>query len=284
MALCTIVKNIIRQLPRAKDIERRLQESITWDEMTELQKQLKYEHKPFYLFQAKEYEGLVCNFFEIAVNLKPDFLKNNSIPLVSETAEKALSMMVKFVKTNVAPLTVLEFDENLSYTYMLDHDGVFVRGWPNFIEHYRRIYSDTVKLSNIGRAPLPHFNGSEPTSIIGGWNLMVSKSSTQKDAAVEFIRFLQSDAIQRLLFEQAGYMPVVNSIYQDSVFLTSHPELIFYNKVMQRGFHRPVLVEYTKTSDIISHFVQLALKQELSVKDALQRANTMIRSNAILIK
>ncbi|MCX6121223.1 MAG: extracellular solute-binding protein [Ignavibacteriales bacterium] len=277
-------KDIIRRLPKAEEIEQRLQSSITWDELLKLREQLKYGTKPFYIFQAKDYEGLVCNYFEIAVSRKPDFFKNNSIPLTSSAAEEALSMMVGFVKTNVSPIAVLDFEENLSYRYMLDHDAVFVRGWPNFIENFRRFYPDTVKLSNIGRAPLPHFNGEKPTSILGGWNLMVSKSSTKKEAAVEFIRFLQSDHIQRLLFERAGYMPVVNSVYQDSLFLVSHPELTFYKKIMQNGFHRPALVEYTKTSNIISHFINLAIKQDLKVKDALQQANDMIQSNAILIK
>jgi hypothetical protein len=53
---------------------------------------------------------------------------------------------------------------------------------------------------------------------------------------------------------------------------------------MQNGFHRPALVEYTKTSNIISHFIHLAIKQDITVKDALQQANNMIQSNAILIK
>lgn len=277
-------KDIIHRLPNSDSIERRLQESITWDEMAALRKQLNYGNKPFYIFQAKDYEGLVCNFFELAVSRDPDFLKNNSMLLTSSTAQNALSMMVRFVKTNVTPIAVTEFDENLSYTYMLDHNGVFVRGWPNFIENYQRFYPDTVKLSNVGRAPLPHFKGKQPTSVLGGWNLMVSKSSTKKEAAVEFIRFLQSDRIQRILFERAGYMPIINSVYQDSIFLVSHPELTFYKRIMQHGFHRPALVEYTKTSDIISHFAHLAIKQELSVKEALQRANEMIQSNAILIK
>jgi len=113
---------------------------------------------------------------------------------------------------------------------------------------------------------------------------MVSKSSTKKEAAMEFIRFLESDHVQRLLFERAGYMPVVNSVYQDSTFLVAHPELIFYKKIMQNGFHRPALVEYTNTSNILSHFIHLAIKQDLPVRKALHQANEMIQSNAVLIQ
>jgi multiple sugar transport system substrate-binding protein len=277
-------RDIIQRLPDAASIERRLAESISWDEMMELRKRLNYEHKPFYIFQAKDYEGLVCNFLELAANHQPDFIKRRSIELTSLAAEHALALMVDFVKTGVTPPIVTEFDENLSYTYMLNRDAVFVRGWPNFIENYRSFYADTIKLAAIGRAALPHFNGQPSTSVFGGWNLMVSKSSQKKEAAVEFIRFLQQDDIQRLLFEQGGYIPIVNSVYQDSIFLKSHSELMLYNRLVRRGTHRPMLVEYTKTSDIISHYAHIAIKQELPVREALRRADEMIKSNAVMIK
>ena len=101
---------------------------------------------------------------------------------------------------------------------------------------------------------------------------------------MEFIRFLQSDKIQRLLFERGGYIPIIKSVYEDSVFLKSHPELMLYYGLVQRGVHRPTLVEYTKTSDIISHYAHAAIKQEITVHEALRRADEMIKSNAVLIK
>jgi multiple sugar transport system substrate-binding protein len=277
-------RDIIRRLPDAASIERRLQESISWDEMMTLRKRLKYENKPFYIFQAKDFEGLVCNFLELAANHQPNFIQRRSIELQAPAAEEALTLLVNFVKTGITPSVVTEFDENLSYTYMLDNDAVFVRGWPNFLENYRSFHPDTAKLANIGRAALPHFKGQRSTSVFGGWNLMVSKTSQKKAAAMEFIRFLQSDKIQRLLFERGGYIPIIKSVYEDSVFLKSHPELMLYYGLVQRGVHRPTLVEYTKTSDIISHYAHAAIKQEITVHEALRRADEMIKSNAVLIK
>ena len=113
---------------------------------------------------------------------------------------------------------------------------------------------------------------------------MVSKSSTKKEAAIEFIRFFQSETIQRMIFERTGYLPAINSVYEDSVFLRTHNELAFFHQLLRRGFHRPALVEYTKVSDIISHFTHLAIKQELSVDEALTRTDELIHSNEVLIK
>lgn len=277
-------KDILHTLPDADAIERRLQTSITWDEMIGLQKRLGYQKKPFYVFQAKDYEGLVCNFFELAVGNDEHFFAGNDIRLGSKPAEKALQTLVNFVQTNVSPQSVVNFDENLSYRYMLDSDAVFVRGWPNFVENFRTFYRDTAKLSALCRAPLPHVKGKKPTSVFGGWNMMISKSSTKKKEAAEFIRFMQSEEVQRLMFERGGYIPILTSVYQDSAFLEKHTELKFYYQLLHQGFHRPALEEYTKTSDVISYFTHLALKQELSVSEALKRADEMIRSKAVLIK
>ncbi len=277
-------RDIIHRLPDASAVEKRLQESISWKELVRLRKRLGYMNKPFFLFPAKDYEGLVCNFFELAVGYEPEFLKSNTFRLLSPSAAKSLQMMVDFVKNGTTPQVVTDFDEYLCDTYMLDHDAVFMRSWPDFVQNFRTSYPDTAKLKNIAKAPLPHFEGRQSTSVFGGWNLMISKSSTKKAAAIEFIRFFQSEAIQRMIFERMGYLPAINSVYEDSLFLRTHNELIFFHKLLRRGFHRPALIEYTKVSDIISHYAHLAIKREITVEEALTRSNELIRSSEVLIK
>jgi multiple sugar transport system substrate-binding protein len=277
-------RDIIRKLPDADAIEKRLKESITWEEMALLRKRSAFRNKPFYLFPAKDYEGLVCNYLELAVGNDPDFLKSNKFNFLSPSAAKPLQMMVDFVKDGTTPRDVVDFDEFLCNKYMLDHDGVFVRSWPDFIKNMRSSYSDTSKLENIVEAPLPHFKGRPSTSVFGGWNLMVSKSSVKKKEAIEFIRFFQSETIQRMIYERMGYLPAINSVYEDSAFLSKHNELLSLHKLRSRGFHRPALVDYTKVSDIISHFAHLAIKREITVDEALIRIDEHIRSNEVMIK
>ena len=278
-------KDFLQQLPDAKQVEEKIERSITWKELINLRKRLGLDNKPFYIFQANDYEGLVCNYFEIIASLDRNFFKHNTIHLTGTTAKQALRLLVDFVHTsNLSPLQVTEFDENKSYEYMLEHDAMFVRGWPNFIENFRKTYPDTAKFRFIGKAPLPHFEGSAPTSVYGGWNLMVSRFSSNKAAAVEFIRFLQTEEAQKIMFNLGGYIPVNNKVYSDSLYLAQHPDLVFYRSLVNNGFHRPFLEDYTKTSDIISHFVYLAIKKELSVDEALARASAMIKSKQVLIK
>ena len=56
--------DIVGRLPDSSAIEEALRRSITWDELTALRDRLNYRGRPFYVFQGKAYEGLICNYFE----------------------------------------------------------------------------------------------------------------------------------------------------------------------------------------------------------------------------
>jgi multiple sugar transport system substrate-binding protein len=278
-------RDLVRKLSDGREIEERIRNSITWEEFIRLKQRLAPGAGPFYTFQANDYEGLVCNYFELIAGQDPGFFAGHAVDLHSPAAQSALQMMVDFVhRYGLSPSRVTEFDENRSYAYMLDRDGMFVRGWPNFLENFRTFYPDSAKLRNMERAPLPHFRGKKPAAVFGGWNLMISKDSPSLPEAVEFLRFLQSEEAQKLMFEVGGYLPSNNDVYQDSSYMRRHPDLVYYRKLLDSGFHRPSLVEYTKMSDIISHFVHLAIKGELPAGKALNQADAMIVANEVLIK
>ncbi|MBW7888861.1 MAG: extracellular solute-binding protein [Bacteroidetes bacterium] len=278
-------KDLLASLPHPEKEEEIIQHSMTWNEMFALRKRLGMEQQPFYLYQANDYEGLVCNYFEMIASLDSTFFTHNTIDLQKPAAKKALQILVDFVyKYKISPPEVTAFDENKSYDYLLNHNVMFVRGWPNFVESYLKRGYDSSKFINIRRAPLPHFEGEMPTSVYGGWNLMVSQFSTKKSAAIEFIRFLQTKEAQEILFDLGGYIPVNRFVYEDTTFVRTHPYLLFYRKLVERGFHRPFLEDYTRISDIIAHFVHRAIKKEISVETALQEASTMIANKQVLIK
>ena len=277
-------KDLIAALPDRADVERRILESISWDELLRLRKRLGYQDRPYYIYQAKEYEGLICNFLEIAVSHDPTFLENSTFALDHPAAQKALEQLVGLVRSGATPRAATKYDENESYRSFLESDAMFVRGWPNFIENFMTFSPDSGKLRSVGRAPLPHVKGSAPSSVFGGWNLMMSRSSSKKAEAARFIEFLQSEDAQRLLFQRGGYIPINSHIYEDSVLMRNHPELPFYHDLLERGFHRPAIVEYTKTSDVLSHYLNGAIEGTYSPRTALTEARTMIESEAVILK
>jgi multiple sugar transport system substrate-binding protein len=278
-------RDLLQKLPDFAAVERRLRESMSWDEFLGLQKRLGVSGDRFYLFQANDFEGLVCNYFEFLAGIDPSAFAGNSVNLSGPSARAALQHMVDLVwKRKASPPLVVEFDEPQSYLYMLDHDAVFLRGWPNFIENYSITYRDPDKLKAIGRAPLPHFPGKKPVGVYGGWNLMISKFSARKDEALEFVRYMQREDTQKLMFEIGGYIATNVDVYADSAYMARNPELSNYRHLIDLGFHRPSMVEYTKMSDIISHYVRRAIKGEITPEAALARATDAIAASGVKLR
>jgi multiple sugar transport system substrate-binding protein len=264
-------QDLIRQLPDGETLEEQLQSSITWDEFIRIGRTMKHQDHPFYVFTGNDYEGLVCAYFELIAGQDEGFFSRSRLDFEAPAARTALQMLVDFVRTyKISPPEVSDFDEIRSYRYLLDRDGIFARGWPNFLESFRDSYVNKAKLGQVKGTVLPHFAGHSPVSVFGGWNLMVSKYSTRKPEASEFIRFVQREDMQKLLFEVGGYFPTNVNVYTDTAYVRQHPELEFCRKLIEHGFHRPALVEYTKMSDIISHYAHMAIKGELTVDEALR--------------
>lgn len=277
-------KDLIARLPNAEAVESALQRSISWDDFIKLGRTLKDSNLPFYIFQADNYEGLLCSFTEMIACLHRPLYSNNSLQITSPQALQATTLLVDLVhKHKLSPPLVTQFKEMDSYQYYVDKNGVFLRGWPNFIRDYQSVVGELPIAQKLGKAPLPHFSGYPPTSILGGWNLMISKYSTQKKEAFTFVTFLLSEEAQKIMYEEGGYLPVSSTIYQDAEFLRRHPDLTFYKTLMSTGVHRPSLVDYTKISDIISQCIKSAIDKEMSPRQALERASHLIHAEGVLV-
>lgn len=276
-------KDILSGLPNAGPLATQLRQSITWEELIALH-EANPDIFPFYTYAAKNFEGLVCSFLEGLLVKQPDIFTRDTLNLNTPAARETLQLLVDLVhKYRMTPLIVTQFDETQNYFYSLEHDALFIRGWPGLIRHYQNSpYRE--KLNHLRLAALPHWRGYPPVSVYGGWNLMIAKFSTKKRAAVTFIKFLMRPENQKLLFELGGYIPVSNAVYQDSVFFRQNPELRYYRKLLARGIYRPLLVNYTKISDVLSYYLRAAIRQEMSVETALARATSELNAPKAVIR
>ena len=110
----------------------------------------------------------------------------------------------------------------------------------------------------------------------GGWDLMVSKSSTRKRETMDFVEYLLSEEAQTLLYEESGFFPVVRSFYSDVRLRSNHPEIADIGSLMSTGVHRPSDKNYTNYSEIMAHFFHRALKNEITVDAAVEGATNAI--------
>ncbi|HVO75776.1 MAG TPA: hypothetical protein VMT35_17245, partial [Ignavibacteriaceae bacterium] len=171
------------------------------------------------------------------------------------------------------------------YNYYIKNDGVFLRGWTAFLSKESRSSFNNNKIFNyLESVPTPHFYGTNPVSVYGGWNLMISKFSSNIPESLKFLNFLVSEEAQKILYEEGRLLPINTSIYSDSGFINTHDELKLYYSLLQRGIHRPFTERYTAISDILSYYLNLAIRNEISVNEALSNAEQKINSNSILVK
>lgn len=283
IALMYYRDDFLRSLPDYQKITNELHESITWERFFELQKRLRIPANDFYIFQADDYEGLLCSFTEIMSNLNSSIVdKNGMIKLDEGNTGKAVKFLHSLIyEKGLSPKSVTELRENNSYQYFVNNNSFAVRGWPNFLNKENKYLSDSLR-AFIKKAPLPHFSGSKPASVFGGWNLMVSKYSEKIPEVMKFLEYILSEEAQQILYQEENFLPVIKSLYEDSLFITQNPELKFYENLFKTGVYRPFLEEYTNISDILSLYINKALKNELTVNEAVKLASEKISDKIVI--
>lgn len=277
--------SVLSKHPDYISIKKEIQNFITWERFVEIGNKLKSMGKPVYLFPADDYEGLMCSYVESLESQNAKLFEGDSVKLNTREAEKSLQLLVDLVNEyKLTPMDVTDFRETECYKKFVLEDGLFLWGWTGFhVWYYNNIKKEDVS-SKYLTAPLPHFKDGKPASIIGGWNLMLSKFSTKKNEAIEFIKYLTSEEAQQIMYEKGGYLPINKNVYADSAFLKKYPEIYFYQDIMKTGANRPFLDKYTRCSDIIAHYLNLAIQSKISVREALATAEKVINSGEFFIK
>ncbi|MBU0476249.1 MAG: extracellular solute-binding protein [Bacteroidetes bacterium] len=264
-------KDLISKLDNYKAIETKLMHGITWDELFQLSKQLNSKYS--YVFQGKNYEGLICNYLEfLGGNSNYNNLDYFSSVNNDRTIAKLQFMQDLILKEHLVPKQVSTFEEASSFRYSIKNDIPFFRGWSTIYKLVKIEDEDSTKINYLGIAPLPHFESEKSVSTIGGWNLMVSRYSNVKKEAVKFLKFTMSEAAQKILYSREEYLPVIKSIYSDSLFISKYPRIKFYSERLEQIVRRPFIEDYTRLSDVLAFYINQTLKGNFKAQEALNAA------------
>jgi multiple sugar transport system substrate-binding protein len=276
--------DIIKKFKNSDEIIKNIENGITWEDFIKLKNNFNSK-APYYIFPASNYEGFICCFMELLLSLERNYFQKYGFVFNTPEAEKSLQFLVDIVnKYNVSPKEVTNFTEVSSYEYFIKNDGLFIRGWPSYDKDFKDAPFDPRKESNLKKAPLPYFKSGEPTSVFGGWNLMISKFSNKKDKAADFINFLLKDESQEIFYTESGYYPVINSFYNRPEYQKKYPEIIKFKNFMKSGVDRPANINYTKYSKIMSYYFNAAIQKKITVKQALTGCTEAIRTDKMMIK
>lgn len=220
----------------------------TWSELTRVTRAVldreRDPHLSGFLWQGKQYEGLVCVALEF-IRGRGGTLLGDSIP---ESAE-ALSFMRTLVKEGLSPPLVATADEEATRHLFGAGRAVFMRNWPYAWSLFQA--EGSAVRGKIGLASLPAFSGHKPVSTLGGWMLAVPQRASHPREAAELLRYLSSATIQKQIAMELGYLPGRRELYRDPSLLEAKPWLVELAPLILGARPRPVTPYYLMVSHVL---------------------------------
>ncbi|WP_188648053.1 ABC transporter substrate-binding protein [Marinithermofilum abyssi] len=252
----------------------------TWDELIQQAKRDQGEKgtKYGYLMQAKQYEGLVCNFIEFVESYGGKVLdKNGKVAINSPDSVQGLKKMMELAQSDVVPGNITSFTELESHTSFIEGESPFIRNWP-----YQYALAQDKKQSKIvgkvGVTQLPE-GDEKSAATLGGWATGINKFSKHKKEAWEFMKFLNGPEGQKIAAVHGGRAPTYMPLYDDAEVKKASP--LFADKAYIEGVKnavpRPISPQYPEISDIIQIEVSKALAGKQSAEEAVKNMDQKLK-------
>lgn len=257
-----------------KDLIKNAPANFSWSNIESICAQNLAKH--CYVGQFAKYEGLVCNAAEAINAAGGIFVKSDGkTPDVNTPqAAQGLQFLVDMFKKGYIPKAALGWQESQSLADFQAGNSVFLRNWPYAVSALSDAKQSKV-VGKFGLAPLPGPNGTG-ASTLGGHNIAISQFSKHKATALDFIKFMEGEAMQRLGITKASNAPVIASLYTDAALDKSFPYLPILLKSIQGAVPRPVTPFYPAVTEAIQTNVYAALQGTKSVSSALSDLQTAL--------
>jgi multiple sugar transport system substrate-binding protein len=204
-----------------------------------------------YLWQAKQYEGLVVNVLEALWANGTQLLTDDTTVFPEpERAAEALGFLRGLIASGVSPAWTTAADEELSRRAFGDGHAIFLRNWPYAMDLFEA-HGSGVR-GRVGIAPLPRLGrGPRGAGATGGAHLGVSRRSRHPKLAVALMRFLTSERAQKSIALGAALSPTREALYHDPELVRGRPYLPALHALMRAGRPRPVTPYYLLLSSTL---------------------------------
>jgi len=257
----------------------------TWDALVRIAQSAMARDRRIggYVWQGKQYEGLVCNVLEFLWSNGGAAVDDGAVVLDSESNRVALAYMADLVhRYRVTPASVTTATEEPCRHTFGQGRAVFMRNWPYAWRLFQAPESRV--RGRVGLAPLPHFPGSAPAAALGGWQLAVNANSRYPEVAEALVAHLTSQPAQRALAIAYGFQPTRVALYRDAELGAHQPMLPMLESVFAAARPRPVTPRYVRLSQVLQSEFSAAISGVKSAADALasaqRKAETVLRDEA----
>jgi trehalose/maltose transport system substrate-binding protein len=202
----------------------------TWRDMTELSRRIQASERAQgeermwgFVFQGKAYEGLTCNALEWIASSGGGTIVDpgGEITINNPRAAEAIALAARWIG-DIAPPGVLNYGEEEARGVFQSGHAVFMRNWPYAWALVDA--PDSPVAGKVGVAPLPVGDRSrQPTGVLGGSQLAVSRYSQNVRIAADLVRYLAGAHEQRRRAIIGAFQPTIRRLYEDADVARANP-------------------------------------------------------------
>jgi multiple sugar transport system substrate-binding protein len=253
----------------------------TWDELIDSAKKLTSDGKAKFgfLWQAKQAEVLVCDLVSFIGSNDGSILKSDgkTVAIADEAATEAVQLMHDFLKKHqISPQDVLSWDEEPSRRPFTSGQAAFLRNW-SYVWKVSQNPTESSVVDKVGVEPLPHFPGKKSAACLGGYQYGVNASSKNREAAIDFVRWMSSPETQLRFATQLGLLPTRAAVLDEPQIAKEEPFMQKLKDVFIGAIPRPVTPKYPQVTLVLQSEISKALTTG-DVKGALQSAKEKIQA------
>lgn len=230
-----------------------------------------------YVWQGRQYEGLVAMFVEILQGFGGFWVKPNTLEVGLDRPEtlQAIAFLRDTIHAGVSPPGVTTYQEEETRRLFQSGQVAFLRSWPYAWPLANQ--PDSPIAGKIAIKPMVSTPGQNGGACLGGWGLGIAKSSKHPKEAWEAIKYFTSPDVQKQLILQAGYVPSRKALFTNPEIVAKYPHYPKLQEVSQNAVLRPPIAQYAQVSDILQRYLSAALTNRLSPDKAMQAAASETR-------
>lgn len=228
-------------------------------------------------WQAKQAEVLICDLVEFVTSNGGSILGDDgkTVHIADDAAVEAVQFMYDTIeKYKISPPDVRSWDEEPSRTPFTGGDAAFLRNW-SYVYSICQDKAASSVVDKVGVAPLPHFEGGKSAACLGGYQYGVNASTKNRDASVEFLKWLSSPETQLLFATELGLAPSRPAVFDSAELGKAQPFMQTLKPVFVGATARPVTPKYSQVSLALQSAVSKAVTNG-NVADALKEAKTRL--------
>jgi multiple sugar transport system substrate-binding protein len=226
------------------------------------------------VYQGASYEGLTCDFLEIAFAAGGKVLSEDGTKAEFDSPEnvKALKFMVDGIKDGAAPKAVTTYMEEEARLAFEGGRATFERNWPYAYAAGKK----NKKAPEFKVAAFPPFEGGGKAGILGGHNDVISVNGKNPGGSLKVLEFLSSEEEAKTLASEFSLTPTIASVYDDPAVKKAVPFAAELKQAVAQAKSRPVSPVYPQISAAIYKNVNEALSGSVTPEEALKKGQSQM--------